>query len=167
MKVPGFFILAGTCIFLTTRNPHHGYPMAVTLEHPTADIDRDGIRDRNDLVIDFRQVSPPHNTIGLNVAALSWNPERFLTCLDRNCAVKPYSKTVTVPDGGAFLLFKLPADNSGPFIPWNAGNAQCQNIGLPQARGSPCWADLQGFRQDPLVEDVQVYGVTVQAILTR
>ena len=160
----------GTSTFFskTNINLDTGLPQAVTMEVPNYDLDADGIRDRDDLIIDFKQLSPKHQgDYALNARALKWDPGTSLTCLDRKCEIKGYSSLVTVPDGGRFVLFHVSEEVQGDFRPWNAGNSQCQPPGDVIHNNLECWADLQALGPDPLLGTGVDHGLPFPAIHVR
>ena len=139
-------------------------PMAATFEQRSNDVDQDGLRDRDDPVIDFFKAADKYRgDYGINAKAMDWDSASSLTCLDNVCNVRIFPRLVTLPDGGTFALFHLPDSVSGNFLPWNAGNLSCQEQPSP-SRQPECWANLQGFAPDSLVGPAEIHGETVTAI---
>lgn len=140
-------------------------PQAVTLPVPIDDLDGDGIRDRRDPIIDFGKLSPRYaGDYGLNVRALSWDPGEFLTCLDDDCRYTNFPQLVTVPDGGAFVLFHVPENTNGDFRPWNAGSVHCGGSLTFRTLNPDCWADFKRFESDPLVVEITSGSRTLKVI---
>mgnify|MGYP001570236228 CR=1 FL=1 len=139
-------------------------PMAATFEQRSNDIDQDGLRDRDDPVIDFFKAADKYRgDYGINAKAMDWDSASSLTCLDNVCNVRIFPRLVTLPDGGTFALFHLPDSVSGNFLPWNAGNLSCQEAS-PSSRHPECWADLKGFAQDSLVGPALISGQRIHTI---
>jgi hypothetical protein len=106
----------GIGTFLET---HAQLPLAVTLESANYDLDGDGLRDRRDPVINFVRLSPKYQgDYAVNVHSLPETTNQDGLCLDLECKIGSFPTHVTTYDGGAFVLFHVPADFNGELQPW-------------------------------------------------